>query len=253
MNLGICITYPYSMKDIPIGINTIQLMFTKKLTEKDILYLQHELSINEKIKNIYIHSSYKVNIAAPIIDHYSYSLELLKNEIDYMRKLNIKNIILHTGKNNVLTENEALHNIKKCLKIILTTYKDIDFILETSSGQQSEQLYILEHFVKFAQSFKKYDNFYVCIDTCHIYQAGYDINKKSVITYVRKLFKGLKIKLIHLNNSYYPLGLFKDRHEKLHKGYIQPDKLKYFIKKFNNIDIIIETSEPYEEQLFFIL
>jgi endonuclease IV len=95
------------------------------------------------------------------------------------------------------------------------------------------------------------EKFGICVDTCHIYSAGYDINKtKDVIKYIKDFDKyiGLKnLKVLHLNNSKTELNSNKDRHDNLEHGHINIEGLKEFIKLCFKLDIpiILETPDAY--------
>ena len=142
---------------------------------------------------------------------------------------------------------------------------DIKILLETSSGQGSEMCIKLEDLSKFINKLTMHKNkkiserFGICVDTCHIYSAGYNINtSKDVINYIKEFDKyiGLKyLKILHLNNSKTLIGSNKDRHDNINKGTINPNGLREFIKLcFKlNIPIILETPDDYiKEDLEFI-
>ena len=126
---------------------------------------------------------------------------------------------------------------------------NVKLIIETSSGQGSELCYKLEDLKYFYEMFQpKYrKRIGLCIDSCHIFAAGYDLRtSKKVIkffSYLSKLINLDKILLFHLNDSKKELGSKKDRHEKLGKGYIGLEGITQIIKICYklNIPIILET------------
>jgi deoxyribonuclease-4 len=239
---------------IPFKMNSIQIMFSSH-PEKDFNKVKLFLK-SQNFKNVFIHSSFKINIAEIIIKNnngiFSNSLHLLKNEIHTMKRLNINNIVLHTGINTQRNFN-ALHvfqNMKLFIENALNF--NINIFLETSC-EKNEMLSDLNDFVKFIlifQTHKNYDKLFVCIDTCHIFSAGYDINKKKVIKKVHNIFKPIedKIQLIHLNDSFYKCNSKKDRHANIGEGYIKPKNLIAFIKKYKNATFILETDNNFNKQ-----
>ena len=260
LNIGFTINLEDNNYNIPNYVNSIQFMFNiNNVSITELNDIKKFISSNKQIKNIFVHSSYKINIASDFIINnngfYSNSYELLEKEVNYMKKLKIENIILHTGKNKkgLMNYEHVLNNMKNFIKYSLKNL-DINIILETSSGQGNETLYDLEEFIHFIKSFEEQENYhrlFICIDTCHIFQAGYDINKNSTIRELHKLFKPIKnkIKLIHLNSSVYKVGSKIDRHANIGDGYIKTEKLKKFSKEYNNVPLILETSEPFEKQI----
>lgn len=251
-------------KKIKEYFNSIQIMLSStKISVIDINYINKFFKNNKHLKYIFIHSSYKINIGSDFIlnknEFYSNSFDLFQKEINYMKKFKLNNIIIHTGKNkkNIFTQKHVLNNMYNFIKYSLDTF-DINIILETSSGQGSETLFNLEDFIKFILKFKnhkKYKNLGICIDTCHIFQAGYDLNNSSVIKKIHKMFEPIenKIKVIHLNDSYYEMGMQIDRHENIGQGHIKVSKLKKFISKYKNIPLILETNKPYTKQIKLIM
>ena len=260
LNIGFSIYINDNNYILPEYINSIQFMFNiHKLSSVELNNIKTILKNNKHIYNIFLHSSYKINIGSDFIINnkgfYSNSYELLEKEIAYMKKLKINNIILHTGKNkkDLFTYEHILNNMRNFIKYSLQHF-DINIILETSSGQGNETLYDLNEFVNFILFFENeanYNKLFICIDTCHIFQAGYDINKNSIIKEVHKIFLPIKdkVKVIHLNSSVYDVGNKIDRHANIGDGYIKTSKLKKFIIPYKNIPLILETSEPFEKQI----
>ena len=129
----------------------------------------------------------------------------------------------------------------------------IKILLETSSGQGSEMCIKLDDLAKFINKLLLHKNinisnkFGICVDTCHIYSAGYDINTtNTVLKYIKEFDKyiGIKnIKLFHLNNSKTKIGSNIDRHDNLEDGTIKLEGLIEIIKfAFRlEIPIILET------------
>jgi len=217
--------------------------------------------------NLIVHASYTINIAQKW-DEYSWWITQLLIEIDLANILGAKFIVLHLGKSLDLDINVALNNMYSSLIYIankIDSTMDIKILLETSSGQGSEMCIRLEDLSRFINKLLNHknkkisDRFGICVDTCHIYSAGYDINTSGdVIKYIKDFDKyiGLKnLKVLHLNNSKTELGSNKDRHDNIYKGTINPDGLSEFIKLcFKlNVPIILETPDEHiKEDLDFI-
>lgn len=244
--------------------NSIQIMFSKlNLTKNDINQIK---SITSNFKYIYVHSNYQINMGLDLIptqsELYNSSIEIFMNEYNYAKMIGSNGIVLHMGKNvgkKYLTE-QVKNNM---VKFIIEIFKQIELkyskfpleiLLETPAGQGGEMCWDLNEFVNFITKFKKlkfYKKLNVCVDTCHIFQAGYDLNNPIVIKSIHKILFPIKkkIKLIHLNDSVNKVGLHIDRHEQIGKGFIQIDKLAIFILDYKQIPMILETSYPYQQQI----
>ena len=242
-----------SIEDIPKNANIIQLFKNEKI-------------INTKNKNIInkvVHASYSINLANSW-DEYSWWIDLLIDEIIYAKNIDAQYIVVHLGKQLKLTKEEALNNMFTSLLYVhnetIHKARDVKILLETSTGQGSELCYLLEDFAYFYKKISTHNNFEfknrfgLCVDTCHIFSAGYDITTTAKIKTFLKYFDdtiGIRyIKLIHLNDSKKELGAMVDRHANIGSGFIGKKALacfaKYFIKL--NIPIILETPKQCHEK-----
>ena len=245
----------------------IQIMFSKKnLNSNEIKEIK---SIIKNYKNIFVHASYQINIGAELlvsqIELYNINIDLLINEIIWSNKIGAKGIILHMGK-NVKKKYDPNHVYNNMIKFVIELFaklkkknNKIPILFETPAGQGGEMCWNLKDFLDFIGSFSNlyfYKQIGICIDTCHIFQAGYDINNIKEIKLIHKIFKPYenKINLIHLNDSKYDIGNHIDRHEQIGKGKIQIDKLCKFIFPYIKLKIpmILETIGPYENQIKLI-
>lgn len=248
---------------------------------KDLKCIQMFVNINDKYKkqyeifkniaienkqNIIIHLSYTLNIAQNWSE-YSWWITQCIMEIKKAHIINAKYVVLHLGKSLDIDLNIALNNMYSSLLYISNKLKDIPImiLLETSSGQGSEMCIKLEELAKFINKLLQNKNkhisekFGICIDTCHIFNAGYNLNdSKNVNEYLKEFDKliGIKnIKLIHLNNSKTELDSRLDRHDNLEYGKIKTNGIKEIIKfaKKLEIPLILETPDNHiDEDIMFI-
>ena len=219
------------------GCNIFQIFVN---TQKDLNYL----NINEN--NFVVHISYSINLAQNW-NNTSWWIQQFILEIEKAHTINAKFIVVHTGKQLNLTLKESINNMLSSLLYVHDKTKDkynIKILIETSSGQGSEMLYDL---IEFNDFFKKLpDRFGICLDTCHIFTAGYNITSKFLENF-DKIINIKNIKLVHLNDSKNKLNSRLDRHENYGYGYINKKNIikiaKYFLEL--NVPIIIETPDKY--------
>jgi deoxyribonuclease-4 len=228
-------------------------------------FYKHNKKYEEfKIKNsnngnkIVVHASYTINIAQNW-NEYSWNARQLIEEINTAEKINAFAIVLHLGKKMKLTIEEAINNMYTFLLYIdsQTRNSTVKILLETSTGQGSEMCYKLEELAQFYRKLSMHSDdkirnkFGICLDTCHIFSAGYDISNKERISIFLDMFDRMigltHIKLIHLNDSKNEIGAKIDRHENIGKGFIGKNALKIIGKIFNsvNVPIILETPDKY--------
>ena len=220
---------------------------TLKLTDENIHTMKTQLK--KYNMSMIIHAPYVLNFAREFKLE-SWWIKTLQRELEYASKIGAKGSVIHFGKYLHLDKHVAITNMVSSLKYIIEHMpKDVVIYLETSCGQGSELGYTIEEFAEIYNQFTitEKSNIVVCIDTCHIFVAGYDIrNTDGIKKYLDTFDKliGLQyVKLVHLNDSSKMLESHVDRHGHIGEGYIGEGGLKEFYKwaKEHNIDIILET------------
>jgi deoxyribonuclease-4 len=261
----------YSVEDIKQikllakDFDSIQVMFTKSnITKSELKAIKNIMS---PYKHIFVHASYQINMGGELIpsqtDLYNIGIDILIKEIEYGVKIGMGGIVLHTGKNvkkqydSDLVYNNMVKFIIELFRKLKSKKLKINLLLESPAGQGGEMLYKLDELVEFILRFKNldfYSNLGLCLDTCHIFQAGYDFNKDKIIKQTHKILEPVKEKigLIHLNDSYNDVGLHIDRHEQIGRGYIKIEQLIKFIFPYRNVPMILETKPPYDKQINLI-
>lgn len=245
-----------------IGGNLIQIFVDplyKNINDYDIF--------NNWLKNnnmfCVVHASYTINIASDW-NEYSWSIKQFILEIQTAHRVGAFGIVLHLGKQLELSKEEAYNNMYTSLLYIhnQTKNNNIKIFIETSTGQGSEMCYILEDLAYFYKKLSTHKNpdiknrFKICLDTCHIFSAGYNIKTNpNIIKYFKDFENKIGIKeigLVHLNDAKYDVGSKLDRHEDLGKGFIGKKpllKIIKFLKKFK-IPIVLETSGNHYKEEF---
>ncbi len=196
------------------------------------------------------HLSYLVNLGS--IDEIikEKSIEGITAEIKRCSLLGIKYLIFHPGSNKNLTEEETIKQIAFNLNIVMhktEEFKNVILALETTAGQGNQIGYKLEHIEKIFGLAGYPERLGVCIDTCHIFAAGYDIRTLADYNVFMKNFdKTIGIKklcAVHINDSLKPLGSKVDRHAPIGKGYIGRDAFRFIVndERLKNIPLIVET------------
>jgi apurinic endonuclease APN1 len=177
------------------------------------------------------HSPYLINLAKDP-EQYAYMADCLYKDLLFMDSVGGIGSVVHMGKCVGLSESEALDNMEQNIKNILHKYDGASkLILETSCGQGTELLYTLESIGEFYKRFPVIEKSKMafCIDTCHIFVAGYDLRKPTAVDAYFNMFDNLigfdKLALIHFNDSATTFDSHKDRHANIGSGYIgNPDK-----------------------------
>ncbi|AKF41086.1 endonuclease IV [Mycoplasmopsis canis] len=209
-------------------------------------------------EDIVVHAPYVINPANP--DKADYSNNFLIQEIKRMNYLGLKYLVLHPGAYTTFEIQESLDQLVDSLKFILSETEDVVICIETMSGKGTEIGINFEQ-IKFLLDWVKSDRLQVCLDTCHLWDAGYDIQEYEWFKDELRKYDLLKnVKVIHLNDSKNEVFSRKDRHANIGKGTIGLETLKKFVhdKDFDNIPIILETpwvdDKPiYKEEIAMLL
>ena len=197
-----------------------------KPISKEELTLWHETLKTTQLKQIMCHDSYLINLGSNKPEVLEKSKNAFKREIERCLALNLAFLNFHPGAATGDSEGNCLDRIVKSLLETEPLLKgsSLRLLIETTAGQGTV---VGDHFEHLAYIIKKVETnipIGVCIDTCHIFAAGYDIRNEKAWTSTLKEFEqivGLKhLYALHVNDSMHPLGSRKDRHASLGKGHI---------------------------------
>ena len=196
-------------------------------------------------KNIIVHAPYIINLANDG-SNYDFAIKFLKEEIKRVDKLGMKYLVLHPGSHVGLGIDKGLNNIINGLNFVLSEDNNVVVCLETMAGKGSELGTSFEQIKKIIDGVKLNNKLMVCLDTCHINDAGYDLNNfDKVLDEFDKVIGLNKLACIHVNDSKNEKGSHKDRHENIGIGTIGFDNLIKVIynERLDGIPKILET--PY--------
>ncbi len=218
-------------------------------------------SSNIDILNVVVHAPYIINLASSKDFVAKKSIEILNNELNRTAAFKVPNIVLHPGSHVEWSLNEGIEQIIKYLNEIFEMNKtDVVVCLETMAGHKNEIGKTFEEISYIIEHIKDKKRVGVCLDTCHINDAGYDVSDvDGVLNQFDKII-GLKyLRVIHLNDSKNPRGSHKDRHENIGYGTIGFENLlKWaYSKRLANLPKILETpfydnKSPYKTEIEMI-
>jgi len=254
-----------TMEEIKMnGGNALQLFITNPrsshITDND-KYISESHLIKKycKINNfsLIVHGPYVVNLAKPFLNGKK-TIEIqdtiIIHDLITANYIGAKGYVLHVGKSTTNTINDSLNtmktNIRSIIGEIINRNIKTKLLLETPAGQGTELLTDINDFINFYYSFTDEERtvFKICIDSCHVWNSGYELNEIS------KIFKNKEdVLCIHLNNSKNLKGARVDRHEYLFDGKIIPNDLREFAKSFDKSVIILEKpSKEYKKEIEFL-
>lgn len=243
-------------KAVEVGANCLQIFLSSPRgwnfarLEDDYIKSFNKKRKELQIDPIYFHASYLINLAdtGRVVQ---LSKNLLVHELKVASTLGIKGSIIHLGsykdtnKDDLFNEQDSFYNlfIANIKEILSKTPEDTYFIIE-NAGNKKIGLRLEE----IGDIIKDIGNprVRVCLDTCHLHAAGYDLSSAEKLdSFLNEFDKliGLKnLELIHLNDSKDPLGSFRDRHENIGKGNVGEDVFKLLVNhpKLQQTSFILE-------------
>ena len=222
--------------------------FARSLRREEIrAFLNHRQ--RGELLSIFAHANYLINLAAIHPPFHANSLRALAEELTRANQLELPFLVLHPGAHLAAGEEAGLEKIIASIDRVLDGLPKIKtkIALETTAGQGSCLGHRFEQIGFIIDNVRQPERLAVCLDTAHVFAAGYDIRSESAI---REMFRefdrviGLnRLAAIHLNDSKTDRGSRVDRHEHIGKGKIGLDAFRYIMRsrRFTKVPKVLET------------
>ncbi len=247
---------------LKIGGNTFQ-YFTrnprggsvKELNMKDVE--EYKKIANENgIEVILAHAPYTINVCSADEKIRKFGIETMKDDIKRLEVVGNSMYNFHPGSHVGQGSEEGIKLIIKALNEILTKEQKTTVLLETMAGKGSEVGRSFEEIKAIIDGVELKEKIGVCLDTCHVYDAGYDIvnDLDGVLNKFDKIIGLERLKAIHLNDDKNPFESHKDRHEKIGEGSIGIEAFRRIIndERLENLPFYLETPnelDGYEKEI----
>ncbi len=226
----------------------------KELLEEEIIKYKSEL-LNSQIKFVVAHDSYLINLCSEDSQLLKKSRDSFLDEITRCERLEIPHLNFHPGTYKENNEDDAIKIIAESLNITHQKTKGykVKSMLEATAGQGKSIGYKFEHLRKIIDLVEEPERMSVCIDTAHIFAAGYNISEEEAYHKVFEEFDDIiglnKLKCFHFNDSKKALGSRVDRHEHIGKGFIGLSGFKLLMndKRLTDIPKVLETPKGKEQ------
>ena len=244
-----------------LGFTAIQI-FTKNnnrwdakpLEEKEIDLFKNKLAASD-IKFVVAHDSYLINLCAVDKTTLKKSRQAFIDELERCELLGIPHLNFHPGAHLGQGEEEGLKIIAESINLAHEKTKGykVSSMIELTAGQGSSLGHKFEHIQKIIELVEEKERMTVCIDTAHVYAAGYDIKNPETYKNIIKDFDDIigldKLQCFHINDSKKELGSRVDRHEHIGKGFIGLEGFSNIMndKKLIRVPKILETPKGKEQ------
>lgn len=234
-----------------IGANTFQ-FFTrnprggkaKALDPQDLGKLQ-QLMVEEDFARIFAHGSYTMNLASNKQETRDFAKNLLKEDLKRVEAITNCYYIFHPGSHVQQGVEQGIKYIIEALNETHDNNQSTPILLEGMSGKGTEIGGNLKELQQIIEGVEHPERLGICLDTCHLYSAGYDIvdRLEDVLEEIHQAVGMNQLKAIHLNDSKTPFHSNKDRHEVLGEGTIGWEAIERIIRhpKLRNLPFNLET------------
>jgi len=220
----------------------------KALSKEDIRQFE-EARQKTGICHIASHTSYLINLASPEKKKYDMSCEALKQELIRCAALKIPLVVLHPGSH---MESGVEAGIKRIASAVNRVFDGLPknptrLLLETTSGQGFTLGHTFEQLADIIKKIELKDHLGVCLDTCHIFAAGYDLRTQAAYQKTMTIFESVigldHLYWIHLNDSMREMGARVDRHEHIGQGFIGEKAFRLLMNdsRFRDVPKVLET------------
>ena len=240
-----------------IGCTTMQ-MFAKnnnqwrgKRLEKSEISLYEDLLSKSEIAPVVVHDSYLINLCAKDRSILAKSRTAFKDELQRCEALGVPYLNFHPGAHMNRGESEGIKRLAESLDIVhdQTEGFRVLSVIETTAGQGTSLGYSFEQIRKIIDSVERKERMAVCVDTCHVFAAGYDISTEEGYIKTFEEFDAIigldRLVAFHVNDSKRELGSHVDRHEHIGKGKIGLTGFRMLMndERFRRIPKILETEK----------
>lgn len=221
----------------------------RSVINDELTYEGYKLMLENNInaKNVIVHAPYIVNLAnRSDKNKYDFYIDFFIKELDRCKALGLDKIVLHPGSATTCTKEEAIENIVHGINLVYKSTTNTMILLEFMSGKGTEVGTSIDELKAIIDKIEDKNRIGVCLDSCHMNDAGIDISKIDEFLDEFDSKIGIdKIKCFHINDSMNPIGSHKDRHANIGYGTIGFNNLLNVVynKRLEGIPFILET--PY--------
>ena len=227
--------------------------FARPLAREEIrAFLEHRQ--RHELRSIFAHANYLINPAAMNPQFLANSIRALSEELTRADQLELPFLVLHPGAHLGAGEEAGLNKIVKTIDRVFQKIPKIRtrIALETTAGQGSCLGHRFEHIAYIMKNVREPQRLCVCLDTAHVFAAGYDIGSAAGVRETFLEFDRVigfeQLAAIHVNDSKTGRGSRVDRHEHIGKGRIGPDAFRFIMTdpRFRKIPKVLETPKGKE-------
>ncbi len=206
------------------------------------------------IRVVFAHASYLINLATPVPAEWRRAVDVFHDELERAEALGLPFVVIHPGSHRGGGLEEGVRRVAQAIDLLhdRTRGQRVRIVLENTAGGGASIGRSFEELAAVVGAVREPDRVGVCLDTCHLFAAGYDI--RSADGYRLTMARGLRllgrgrVRAFHLNDARQPLGSGLDRHEKIGRGHLGVETFRRLMndRRFARVPMALETPKDPE-------
>jgi len=203
---------------------------------------------------VFAHANYLINLATPAAAEWRRAVEVFRDELERAEALGLPFVVIHPGSHRETGLDAGIRRIARAIDLLheRTRGYRVRVVLENTAGGGSTIGRSFEELAAIVAAVREPGRVGICLDTCHLFAAGYDIRTpdgyRSVMARCRRLLGTRRVLAFHLNDARQPLGSGLDRHEKIGRGELGVEPFRWLMndRRFARVPMALETPKDPE-------
>jgi deoxyribonuclease-4 len=206
------------------------------------------------IRVVFAHANYLINLATPVDAEWRRAVDAFHDELERAEALGLPFVVIHPGSHREAGLAEGIRRVARAIDLLhaRTRGQRVRIVLENTAGGGASIGRSLEELARVIGAVREPERVGVCLDTCHLFAAGYDIRSRAgyratMAECARRLGTG-RVLAFHLNDAKQPLGSGLDRHEKIGRGHLGVEPFRWLVndRRFARVPMALETPKDPE-------
>lgn len=206
------------------------------------------------VRAVFAHANYLINLATPVPAEWDRAVDVFHDELERAEALGLPFVVIHPGSHRETGVEEGIRRIGRAVDRLheRTRGYRVRIVLENTAGGGSSIGRSFEELAAIVAAVREPARVGVCLDTCHLFAAGYDIRTadgyRSTMARCRRLLGLRRVRAFHLNDARQPFGSGLDRHEKIGRGHLGVEPFRWLLndRRFARVPMALETPKDPE-------
>ena len=206
------------------------------------------------VRVVFAHANYLINLATPVAAEWRRAVDVFHDELERAEALGLPFVVIHPGSHRAAGLDEGIRRVARAIDVLHDRMRGerVRIVLENTAGGGATIGRSFEELAAVVGAVREPDRVGVCLDTCHLFAAGYDIRTpdgyETTIGRCRRLLGLRRVRAFHLNDAKQPLGSGLDRHEKIGRGHLGVEPFRRLMNdhRFARVPMALETPKDPE-------